>query len=112
MNKRDMQVTDNTDSHNNSEGAIREEGRKQMGEMEIPVLTQPCNDHWLHPLGAIAAEGASAEAFAEQFASLKRALIKKAPPGTIAIYNLRYEYRAIHGHKFLRGTADAYGKQY
>ncbi len=75
---------------------------------EIPVLTQPCQDIHLRPLGAVTAESAWDGKFQVRFTTLIDAIREAALPGTQRIYNLQWVNRDYYGHLYIRGTADCF----
>ena len=75
----------------------------------IPVLTQPCTESTLIPIGAFTADGEWNGTFGEQFDTMVEAMAAKAAElGADRAYNLHWKTGSHHGHTWLIGTADAY----
>lgn len=83
-----------------------------MSETSIPVLTQPCADVHLRPLGAVIAESDWHDKFDKRFYTLIDNIREAALPGTRRIYNLQWVHRDFHGHQYLRGTADCFALEF
>lgn len=70
----------------------------------IPVLTQPCLDNEMIPIGVVRAHSLQQVGHSDRFDSLVEQIRAAAPAGTDALYNLQFD------HDYLRGTADAFRK--
>lgn len=79
-------------------------------DSNIPVMTTDKVPDGLYPIWLVSADSEWSMDLHDGLRSLADKLRLAAPQHAVALYNLKFKWTDYHGHQYLQGTADAYGR--